>query len=188
MDNNPEGARSFFAALVKNAGARPNILLVLFAQPREVWEEKFPRYTEAYRKLLPAGIEVTFEMALPDKLAEQVKNADIIYCHGGDDHLAQYWFKKTNIVDLWQDKTVGVNSATTHALAAHFWTCDWRQCMDGLGVLPVKVIAHYGSSYGFNDPRGPIDWEESKVELAKYGDSKLPIYALKEGEFVEFTV
>jgi hypothetical protein len=56
--------------------------------------------------------------------------------------------------------------------------------MDGLGILPMKFIAHYKSSYGGNDPRGPIDWDKAYSELSKYGDTSLPIHALEEGHFI----
>jgi hypothetical protein len=133
---------------------------------------------------MPSGVTPVYSVAMPDNLAEQIDSSDIIYCHGGDDHLAMYWFEKLKIAKLWQGKVVGTNSATTHALARHFWTCDWRMTKDGLGVLPIKTIAHYGSSYGADDPRGPIDWSKAKVELEAYGDKALPVHALPEGEFI----
>ena len=52
--------------------------------------------------------------------------------------------------------------------------------------MPIKFIPHYNSNYGVDDPRGPIDWQKAKDELAKYGDKALPIYALEEGDFVVF--
>jgi hypothetical protein len=184
MRNNPEGAKRYFAELVKNIGLSPRILLCFFAQPREVWEEKFNPYADAFNSYMPEGIKPTYELSFPDTFAEQVTAADIIYCHGGDDHLAQYWFEKLNATEVWQGKVVGTNSATTHALSTYFWTCDWRELKEGLGVLPIKTIAHYKSSYGKDDPRGPIDWEKAKEELENYGDTSLPVYALPEGEYV----
>ena len=56
--------------------------------------------------------------------------------------------------------------------------------MDGLGILPIKFLPHYQSDYGKNDSRGPIDWEKGRLELKNYADQSLPVYALKEGEFV----
>jgi|GEM_PF-4484139 len=40
------------------------------------------------------------------------------------------------------------------------------------------------SGAGDEDLRGPIDWQKAYDELAAYGDTSLPIHALKEGEFV----
>jgi len=58
--------------------------------------------------------------------------------------------------------------------------------MLGLGILPIRFIAHFNSNYGTSDPRGPIDWNEAYAQLEKYGDITLPIIALEEGEFVVF--
>ena len=56
--------------------------------------------------------------------------------------------------------------------------------MDGLGILPVKFFSHYQSDYGNDNPRDPIDWQKGYEELKNYGDTSLPIHALKEGEFI----
>lgn len=184
LGNSSDGAKRFFAELVKGQGKSPRILMCFFAQPRGEWEKRFESYTEAFDEFMPAGVNAVYEMALPESFQEQVAGSDVVYCHGGDDHLAMYWFDKFGVPDIWEGKVVGTNSATTHALAKHFWTCDWRQLDDGLGILPIKVIAHFESDFGSDDPRGPIDWEKAKKDLEAYGDTTLPIYALREGEFI----
>jgi hypothetical protein len=184
MGNNPEGAKRFFAELVKGLGDKPYILMCFFAQPRETWESKFNEYVDSFNQFMPEGVNPTYEVAMPEDFPGQVAKADAIYCHGGDDHLAMYWFEKLKVASVWQGKVVGTNSATTHALAKHFWTCDWRALKDGLGILSIKTLAHFQSAYGKDDPRGPIDWEKAKEELEDYADTSLPVYALPEGEFI----
>jgi len=63
------------------------------------------------------------------------------------------------------------------------WTLDWRQCIDGLGILPIKFIPHYGS-VDPDDPRGSIDWQKAYDELEAYGDPTSPIHALEEGQYI----
>jgi hypothetical protein len=189
MRNNPELSRQFFSELLKGFGDKPKLLLCFFASPREDWEEKNQKDIESMSTLnipalMPEGVEPVFDMAFPKTFAEQVKNSDAIYIHGGDDHLIQYWLKQFDIPKIFEGKTVGTNSASSHALAKHFWTCDWRKCMDGLGILPIKFLAHYKSSYGENDSRGPINWDKAYDELSKCGDTTLPIHALEEGHFI----
>lgn len=186
LGNNKESAERFFAELVKDQGDTPRILLCHFAQPRETWEESFDSYTKSFNQFMPKGVDPVYEMALPNFLTEQVDKSDVIYCHGGDDHLAMYWFKKVNAPEIWRDKVVGTNSATTNALSTHFWTCDWRELKDGLGILPIKTIVHYDSDFGVGDPRGPIDWQAAKRDLESYGDRSLDVHALEEGEFIVF--
>ncbi len=186
--NNPEEGKKFFAECLKGLGDKPKLLICRFAQPREDWEKKIAEDEERTHLLFPKEVHPMITLALPEIFEQQVKDSDIIYIHGGDDHLIQYWFKKFNIPKIWEGKVVATNSASSHVLSKHFWTCDWRQCMDGLGILPIKFIAHYKSSYGNDDPRGQIDWDKAYKELADHGDKTLPIYALKEGEFVVFEI
>lgn len=184
MRNNPDGARRFFAEATKGLSDNPKVLLCLFAYPREYWEKKFEEIKQ--KSLYPEGIDPFFELAFPDKFEEQIENSDIMYIYGGDDYLLKYWFSKFNIPKIWEGKVIATNSASSNFLSKYFWTCDWRQCLDGFGLFSIKFLPHYESSYGDKDPRGPIDWDKAYKELENYGDKSLPIYALKEGEYVVF--
>lgn len=184
--NEPELKKQFHQEIVKALGKSPKFLLCNFAQGREYWEAKFEGYSNAIREDMPENINPTFNLAMPDTFAEQCNKADVIYFHGGDDHLLQYWMKKYDIATLFKDKVVATNSASSDMLSTHFWTCDWRRCADGFAILPIKFIPHYQSAFGDDDPRGPIDWQKAYDELAAYGDTSLPILALKEGEFKVF--
>jgi peptidase E len=184
LRNNPESARQFNLEIIKGLGLAPRLLFCHFAAAREYWEEKFADYTERFQAALGPEIRPQFTLAYPDKFAEQIKNNDAIVIHGGDDTLLQYWLKQYDLPTLWLGKVVAGSSAGADALVRHFWTCDWRQCKDGLGLLPIKFIPHYQSAYGQNDPRGPINWEQAYDELAQYGDTALPIHALEEGKFI----
>lgn len=181
----PEKQKAFFAEILKDLSTHPKILIVLFSRPREYWEETFQKYESTTKDALPDGIEAIFEMAMPDTFALQVENTDVVYVLGGDDYLLRFWFDKFDIPNIWENKVVAGSSAGSDIMVKHFWTCDWRKNMDGLGILPIKFIPHYNSSYGANDPyRGSIDWEQAKDELKHYGDENLPIHAVEEGDFI----
>lgn len=184
LSHEPELAKKFYSELLKEFGIKPKFLLCYFAVPREDWDEKYQQGMERIRVALPNGVEPIFDIAFPDTFEKQVVDADAVYISGGDDHLLQYWLRQFDLLKIFQGKTIGTSSASSHALAKHFWTCDWRKCMDGLGLLPIKFLAHYKSAYGQNDARGPIDWDKAYAELEHYGDASLPIHALKEGHFV----
>ncbi len=183
LSNNPESAKRFVEEIVKGLGAEPKIVMCFFAEKRENWEEKFDKYTEGFSSLVPTGVKPQYLLAFPDVFEEQISNCDILYMHGGDDELILHRLSKFDIPKIWEGKVVATNSASSNALSTSFWTCDWRMLMDGLGVLPIKFIAHYKSDWGSEEERGPIDWERAKKDLAEYGDKSLPIYALEEGEF-----
>ena len=186
LKNNISGAKRFMAEIVKGFVEKPKILFCFFAQPRELWEEKFPEYKKGFTEWCPEGVEPNFELAFPDTFEDQVKKCDVIYIHGGDDRLLQSYMKEFQIPSLWHGKVVATNSASTQVLSESYWTCDWRECRDGFGILPIKTIPHYKSNYGKDDPRGPIDWQKAYNELREYGNKSLPIYALKEGEYKVF--
>ncbi len=183
----PKLAKKFFAEMVDGFGNTPKVLICCFANPREDWEEKFNN-DKANTDFFPKGVTPIFELAYPDKFEEQIKWCDAIYIHGGDDHLLQYWLRRFDLPKIWEGKSVATNSASTHTMSKHFWTCDWRKTMDGLGILPIRFLAHYKSSYGDDDSRGPIDWGKAYSELEEYGDKSLPIHALKEGEYIVIEV
>jgi hypothetical protein len=162
----------------------PKFLLCNFAQSREYWEVKFAGYSNSIAEDMLDSVKPTFELAMPDAFVEQCKRADVIYFHGGDDHLLQYWMKQYDLADLFKDKVVATNSASSDMLATNYWTCDWRQCANGLGILPIKFIPHCQSDFGDTDPRVPIEWQKAYEDLAAYGHESLPVHALKEGEYI----
>jgi hypothetical protein len=184
LRNYPDKGKKFLAEIVNGLGPTPKMLVTLFAQPREDWAEKFAQYENELNNYAPEGVKLSFELAFPDTFTKQVKNCDVVYIHGGDDHLLKYWFSQIDIPNIWQDKVVATSSAGSNMLTKNFWTCDWRMILDGFGILQIKFIPHYNSDYGKDDPRGLIDWGKALKELEEYGDKSLPIHALSEGDFV----
>ena len=87
--NHPELKSQFHQELVKGIGAAPKFLLCNFAQGREYWESKFPSYSDSIREDMSTGVSPVFTLAMPDKFIAQCLEADVIYFHGGDNHLIQ---------------------------------------------------------------------------------------------------
>src|SRR4051812_19437712 len=106
LRNEPEKSRLFLAEIVKGLGNNPKMLVTLFAQGREYWEGKFAQYQNELNDFAPEGIRLTFELAFPDKFEEQVIANDIVYIHGGDDHLVRYWISKFDVPKIWEGKVV----------------------------------------------------------------------------------
>lgn len=180
----PELKRKFHREVVKGLSGDIKILLCNFAQKREEWEPKFEGYCQSILKDMPDDVRPTFELAMPDTFVDQIQACDVLYCHGGDNDLIEYRMSKYKLPDIWEGKIVSVNSASSQMLSAAYYTNDWRLCRTGFGILPIKFIPHYMADPNPLDPRGPVDWPKVYEDLAAYGDTSLPIHALKEGEFV----
>lgn len=186
ITNSEDKGAKFYSEIVRGLGNNPKILYCFFAIPRELWEDRFEKYPKGLTGNIDSKIKPTFELAIPDTFEEQTKKSNAVIIMGGDDKLLQHWLRQCDLPKIWEGKVVAGSSAGSDALSSSFWTCDWRECMDGLGIVPVKFIPHYKSNYGSDDPRGPIDWDKAYQELENYGDKSLPIHALKEGEFIVF--
>jgi peptidase E len=186
LGNSPEKATSFFSEIIKGQGNKPKILLCFFAEKRGHWEDRVDEYIKGFCEKISEDISPEFKLALPDVFEKQIKWANAVYIFGGDDELLILRLKNFDLEKLWDGKTVATISAGSDMLSKSFWTCDWRKCMDGFGILPIKIIPHYNSGYGSDDPRGPVDWKNAYNELKEHGDTNLPIYALEEGDFVVF--
>jgi len=184
ISSHPKLRKQFHTELVKGLNDEPSFLICAFAKLRESWEETYKHYSELIKDDVPRSVKLRFTLAVPQTFEQQCKEADVIYIGGGDDHLVQYWMKQFDLPAIFRNKVIASNSAGTNMLVQSFWTCDWRECMDGLGILPIKFIAHYLSDYGKDEPKGQIDWQKAYDDLQGYGDSSLPIHALKEGEFI----
>jgi len=180
--------REFHQEIVQGLGVSPKFLLCNFAQGREYWETKFAGYAQSIAEDLSEGVTPSFELALPDTFIRQCDAADVIYFHGGDNDLLFYWMRKFDYSALFARKVIATSSASSCMIATNYWTCDWRACQDGFGILPIKFIPHYESDFGNDDPRGPIDWSRAYSDLESYGKPGVPILALHEGEYKIFEV
>jgi len=179
-----ELAKKYFAEVFSGLGEDIKILICCFAEPREDWEEKFKVDLEKFPSFFVENIKVSMKLAYPDTFAEDIRNSDVLYIHGGDDYLLMYWLRQFDIPKIWEGKVVATSSASSDAMSRYFWPGDWRKPQKGLGILPIKFIPHFRSDYGSDSSLGLIDWDKAYKELEKFGESDLPIYAIKEGEFV----
>ena len=185
IKNQPKLKRMFHRETVDGLGGHPKILMCNFAQGREYWEVKFDRYCNSIREDVDCQPE--FQLAMPDEFGSQVAWADVVYFHGGDTDLLVYWMKQFDLNKLFKNKVIATNSASSQMLSSIYYTCDWRTVRDdGFGILPIKFGAHFYSEFGDDDPRGPIDWSAAVKELENFGDTSLPVFDLREGEYAVF--
>lgn len=189
LKNEPERARKFMAEVVSGLSEDIKVLLCFFAEPEtDTWQTRFETMSNLLQEWSPEGVTLHCSLAISyESFEQQVSENQVIYLHGGITEHAVKVFSQYNLPKVFEGKVIASNSAATHMLSESFWSADKRALGHGLGIVPVRTIAHYESRFGNDDPRGPIDWQAAYTELEAYGDTSLPIYALKEGEYITVT-
>ena len=113
-----------------------------------------------------------------ENFTEQVKNSDVVFIRGG--HTSTFINTlngNTSWVKELEGKTLAGTSAGAEEIAKYFSGLDSHVVEEGLGLISVKVIVHFKSEeYNLN-------WDKALEELKNHKE-ELPVYALKEGEFV----
>ena len=156
-----------------------NILLCMFARPRDNWEKAYAQDIEFFTAhLYPKKVQ--FQLANPETFKAQVQWSQVVYIRGGSTEVLLSELQKQNIhleTEL-HGKTLAGSSAGAQAISRYYYGVDSLQVGEGLGLLPVKVVVHYQSDY--NAPN--INWERAVSELKDYKED-LPVITLAEGQF-----
>lgn len=180
--------KALFMDMVEGLGSEAKLLLCFFAQPKEVWQEKYAEWRFRIAVNVPK-VSVTFGLATIEEFAGQSKDYDGLFLYGGNSRKLIESFKDLGDFEtlIERFKVVAGSSAGAIMLSQTAWDTDERKIVEGLNFVPAKVLVHYKSkSYAKDDRRGPIDWQAAYDEIADYGENKLPIFALAEGEFEAF--
>jgi peptidase E len=166
-----ESNRTFFFEMAKDFN-EPKILLVYFAKEPETYSTLYEQDAENFKQVYPKKI-FSFTTATVENFGSQAKDSDIIYVRGGDTRRLIEKFKKiNNLKEAINGKIYGGSSAGANAIVKYYFSFKLDKVEQGLGIIPIKTFPH---------------WEESKQEklaLLQNTGGNLPVYKLKEGEFV----
>jgi hypothetical protein len=160
-----------------------NFLICLFARNENIysWNDLFEQNKTFFTSLSPKR-RINFVLAEENKFIEQVKVANIIYFSGGDS--IPLYTRLARIGNGWlaelKNKIVIGTSAGTDMLTKYNYDFQQNALADGLGIVPVKTIVHYGECEGYYTN---TDWNEITKLLIDYKE-ELPLYTLAEGKFV----
>ena len=177
-----DGGKSFCQELVKGFDQSKSVKILdcFFALPKEDWISKIQEDQIRFSKYIN-----NFEIILADqeKFAEQVKQSDIIFLKGGDTELLMEILKKSgNWIKELNGKTLAGTSAGAEAISKYYYIVDYKKLGNGFNLLPIKLIPHWHSN---SEEYQNLDWSKALQELKDYKED-LPIYTLKEGEYVIF--
>jgi peptidase E len=173
------GGKAFCEEIVKGLKAPAKILLCYFARPEDEWQHVYVE-DQAFFKRHLENFELDFQFAEVSKFKEQIDWTDVLYFKGGTTELLM---ERLHLCDGWEklldDKTIVGSSAGADLLSAYHYNIDNLKLEEGLGLVRAKTIPHYQSDY--NAPN--VDWDKARGELEAWKED-LPVYLLKEGEFV----
>lgn len=159
--NKPEeDVDKFYAEILKDAPEEPTILLVCFARDIDKVPAATAKVIDAFERVQRQG-GLHFEIAREDDFEEQVKSADVVYLHGGTTLKLLTALKKfPNLRELFKGKTIAGDSAGANVLGKFCYSPHANDVLEGLGILPLKIIPHFCEEY-----RGKVDGVGEGLEM-----------------------
>jgi hypothetical protein len=181
-----EYGQNLTAEILKTLTGDISVLSCFFSQPNENWQERISAFEPWFRENL--GQNIRYVIASEAAFLNQIREADVIYLHGGDDDLLIGKLKNyPTLAASFKNKIVIGSSAGAISLAKKSWSCDSRTIVDGLGLVPTNTIVHFDSDYALKRGLEPIDWKKAEAELRTTVGPDEKISRLKEGNFEVFT-
>ena len=164
----------FFIELTKDLDERKTILICLHSKIRERWDEVFESLK--VRIIEESGkndLNIIMGSDDTEALTTQLKDASLIYLHGGDTPKLQKALAQIpNLKELFQNKIIAGSSAGVYVLSKYYYTEDYDTCNEGLNVLPIKSICHYSEE------------RSNKLEGLKNFGEGIEVVTLEEGKFI----
>lgn len=161
--------------------AQPKVLSCWFSNSDEDAEEKFPEYKDYFLRYFNEGTE--FIKAEKDTFLNQVKDADVIYFHGGHTTLLLLAMKKFgDLTKVFEGKIVVGSSAGANYISKIGFSPSKNTAETGGGLVNLSVIVHFGSE-GFSGMQ--FDWPYWQEAIRKVRAKSVTdqIILLPEGTF-----
>ncbi|MFA5070544.1 MAG: Type 1 glutamine amidotransferase-like domain-containing protein [Patescibacteria group bacterium] len=128
-------------------GLKPpiKILDIVFARNKKIWHPIFLRNKKAFLKIVKnKKFQFTLASEKPEIFGNQIKNNDLVLIIGGDELLCLKRLEKLrNFKNLIKGKVVAGSSAGAYVLSRYYYSADRNEVGKGLGILPIKTLAHY---------------------------------------------
>ena len=173
--------KRFFQTII-HGQKNPTILCIYFARDLDCWEEKFAGDQEMFAWANPHQ-DINYIIASDDSkvFLEQIKKADILYIRGGYTGKLMKKLKaiREPFIENIKGKTIVGSSAGAYALSTYcITTIDKKlDIYPGLGIIPIKTIAHYSFK---------IKKRRKRKKLLKAYSKDLPLYTMKNESYYLF--
>ena len=169
-----ESNKMFFKEILLSFNKSVKILFIFFARPEKDWETLEKREKNHLKTARP-DLQLDLIIASNDiiSLEKQILESDVIYIIGGENKPLINKLKNIkNLKDLFKDKVVVGSSAGAYCLSTYYYSHEAKGIFDGLGILPIKTLAHYSPLL------------EKKLEELKVYKEKLDTYAIEETKYI----
>ncbi len=161
----------FYSEILKNTSDTTKILLVPFAKDEDRIIPATEKISKEFQNVSDGKI-LHITVATHDDFLNQLTNADVIYFHGGvSTKLLGALKPYGDLSSYFKEKIVAGESAGANILSTYFYSPHADQVLEGLKILPIRMIPHYS--------------EDKKDKLNGHGDGMETLF-LPEYEFKVF--
>jgi peptidase E len=156
----------FFKEVLRDLPEAACILLVHFAAALEKVETYRERDIAQFERN-KGSKQLSYLFAAESDFTSQIAQADAVYfCGGTTVRLMQSMARFANWQQLFTDKTVAGESAGANSLAKYCYSKSGGGIINGLGLVPVKLVCHYSGEHEEDLENSPENLEI--VLLADY--------------------
>jgi peptidase E len=175
--------RTFYEEIARDVPDRGTILLCYFASKDEDNSGRFKEDSERLKQQ-SQGKNFTFLLANEKDFIEQLKQSDALYLRGGSTpKLLAALSKHDGLKEMLEDKTIAGSSAGAYVIGKFSAFHDDEsggKVREGLGLLPLRVVAHYKS---LDMPPNP-----EALSLLKETSPEMDMVLLRDFEWKIFRV
>lgn len=160
----------------------PKILSCLFAKEVTGRSEKHEQFDALFTQYFGSNVEVV--RAAESSFFEQIKNADIVYLHGGKTQLLLDAIPDIEtFVKAIENKIVIGSSAGANFLTKTCYSPSASKVINATGILNIGAVVHYGIDQFEDKLYSKEFWNNAvssvRVELGK----EIPVLLIPEGTF-----
>lgn len=159
------------------------ILSCFFARTDDEKQKALPYWDKWFASYFP---EAEIIDADQDDFYEQLARADVLYLHGGRGNgLFDTLHDREKLERAVAGKIVIGSSAGAHYLASASYHLIKKQITEGMGIVPLPVLVHYGITEWRGDEFEPDFWQAALRKLQHHSSQQV-VLCLPEGEFAVF--
>jgi peptidase E len=161
---NPEKIKEdnsdFYTEILKGTPQITKLLLVPFAKDADRVALSIKKVSSEFIKNNSWNKHIEIKVASEHEFIEQLLWADVIYFHGGVSlRLLETLKKFSSLEKCLAHKTVAGESAGANVWARYFYSPQADTVVEGLDVLPIKIIPHFKEEY-----KGKLDIVGQQLE------------------------